>query len=110
MNASSLVLRIRRHRQSRPRPQRYPEDLHREIVMHVRAERTRGESIEAVAEKLGMSPFTLYEWLREVAPSRGGFRRVQVTAAPRPATLVTPQGYRLEGDAESVAAVLRALA
>ena len=109
MNASSLVPRIRRHRQSQPRRRRYPEDLRREIVTHVRAERRRGKSIEAVAEKLGMSPFTLYDWLHAGAPSRGGFRRVQVAATARPATLVTPQGYRLEGDAESVAAVLRAL-
>jgi transposase-like protein len=103
-------MRIRRHRQTQPRPQRYPEDLRREIVAHVRAGRARGESVEAVSKSLGMSPFTLYEWLRHDAEPRGGFRRVDVVPrAAEPVTLTTPQGYRLEGDAASVAAVLKAL-
>ena len=115
MERSSLRSRTLRHRQARPRPWRYPEAFRREIVSHVRGRRAQGESIEAAAKGLGMRPFTLYEWLRgrtarQGTPRGPEFRRVLlVPGAPPGAALVTPQGYRLEGDPESLAAVLRAL-
>ena len=112
MESRSLRTRIARHRRSAPYPHRYPEDLRQEIVVHARSRQAGGESVEAVATSLGMSPFTVYEWLRKVHQvPRGGFRRVQVESpAAGGVTLVTPSGYRLEGDAASLAAVLKALA
>ena len=112
MDSRSLRSRIARHRRSAPYPHRYPEDLRQEIVRYARSQQAGGESVEAVATSLGMSPFTVYEWLRKVhQPSHGGFRRVQLESrAAERVALVTPSGYRLEGDAASLAAVLKALA
>ena len=68
MASRSLRTRISRHRRSAPYPHRYPEDLREEIVRHARGRQADGESVEAAATSLGMSPFRLYEWLRR----RGG--------------------------------------
>ena len=98
MDSRSLRGRIGRHRRSAPYPHRYPEDLREEIVRHARGRQADGESVEAVATRLGMSPFTLYEWLRRVGRRSRGFRRVQVESPPAgPVSLVTPAGYWLEG-------------
>lgn len=111
MDSRSLRSRIGRHRRSAPYAHRYPGDLREEIVRHARSRQVDGESVEAVATSLGMSPFTLYEWLRKGGRRSRGFRRVQVESRPGGSvSLVTPGGYRLEGDAESLAAVLKALA
>lgn len=111
MDSRSLRTRIGRHRRSAAYPHRYPEALREEIVRHARSRQADGESVEAVATSLGMSPFTLYEWLRKGGRRVRGFRRVQVESRPGGSvSLVTPGGYRLEGDAASLAAVLKALA
>ena len=111
MDSRSLRTRIARHRRSAPHPHRYPEDLREEIVRHARGRQADGESVEAVATSLEMSPFTLYEWLRKGGHRSRGFRRVQVESGQGGSvSLVTPGGYRLEGDAASLAAVLKALA
>jgi hypothetical protein len=109
MKTRSLQTRIRHHRRTAARTQRYPEALRREILTRVRARRAGGESVDTIARSLGLSPWTVFGWLRDAPPPRGGFRPVQLVPAPARAALVTPQGYRLEGDAESLAAVLKAL-
>lgn len=111
MDSRSLRTRIGRHRRGAPHPHRYPEDLREEIVRHARSRQADGESVEAVATSLGMSSFTLYEWLRKGGRGPRRFRRVQVESRPAGSvSLVTPGGYRFEGDAASLAAVLKALA
>jgi len=109
MNTRSLEAEIRHHRRTATRTQRYPGALRRRILARVRASRAAGESVPAIARGLGLSTWTLYGWLREATPPRPGFRPVQLLPTPARAALVTPQGYRLEGDAESLAAVLKAL-
>ena len=92
MNASALSARIRQYRQrGSSRPGRHPEALRREIVSHAQSRRSGGESIEAVAKSLGMSPFTLYEWLRGGATPgrRRDFRRVHRSPNASRATLVS---------------------
>ena len=111
MNSRSLPIRIRERQRTTTRRHRYPEALRQEIVAHVRARRVRGEGLGAVAKSLGMSPWTIREWLRDGGPEhRRGFRRVELEPTPAVrVVLVTPTGYRLEGDTESLAAILKAL-
>lgn len=102
--------RIRLHRRGKPRPRRYPEALRREILAYAREQRDEGVSLALVAARLGLSVYTLYEWLGATRRRAAAFRQVEV-AAPQTArlVLVTPQGYRLEGDVESLGLLLRML-
>ncbi|MBC7543775.1 MAG: helix-turn-helix domain-containing protein [Candidatus Sericytochromatia bacterium] len=82
---------------------------------------TAGMTVPGAAEKLGLNPTTLYNWLRQPAPGR--FLPVavlaeatEIVAASELATncqpvVVAPGGYRVEGlDLEGVAVLLRRLA
>lgn len=111
MDSISLAMRIRQRRRSVARSQRYPEDLRREILAQVQSRRVCGEGLGKVAKSLGVSPWTIYGWLRDgQSERRRGFHRVELVPSPAVrAVLVTPAGYRLEGDAESLAAILKVL-
>jgi transposase-like protein len=112
---SSLRLQIARSlRGGRRRATRYPATARREAVRLARAEKARGIAVAATARALGLRPRTLGLWLR----SWPRLRRVEVTAAlPEPrvepearGTLVTPQGYRVEGlDLAALVRLLEAL-
>ena len=101
---SSLRLQIARSlRGDRSRATRYPATTRREAVRLARAESARGVAVAATARALGLRPRTLGLWLRS---HRGPqLRRVEVIEASSPqpvepearASVVTPQGYRVEG-------------
>ena len=101
---SSLRLQIARSlRGGRSRATRYSPTTRRRAVRLARAESARGIAVAATARALGLRPRTLGLWLRNDRGSR--LRRVEVIEAPTPqpldpevrASVVTPQGYRVEG-------------
>ena len=92
---------------------RYPLPLRREILSFARRRRAAGDRLKAIARDLGLPWQTLHRWL-EASPRRR-FRPVAVLAAPpaapcSPVSVVTPQGFRVEGlDLESAADLLKRL-
>lgn len=98
---------------------RYPKRLRVEILGYLQDRLDGGVPVSASARSLGLSAPTLYGWLR-AARRRGEFRNVRVVSnrgqrlAFSPSTsvtLVSPQGYRVEGlDVASVSVLLRELA
>jgi transposase-like protein len=109
MDVGALRKQIDGERRGRSRPRRYSAALRSRVVDHVRSQRACGEGLPALASALGLSRYTIRAWVRSSRRSAGAFHRVKIEAAAAPVTLVAPGGYRLEGDAASVAAVLRAL-
>jgi hypothetical protein len=113
---SSLRATIGRSlRGGRSRATRYPASVRRRAVVVARAESARGVAVAETARALGLRSRTLELWLRG---TRARLRRVEVAevspGAPAErevrATLVTPQGYRVEGlDLGSLARLLREL-
>ena len=90
---------------------RYPETLRDAVVRYARGGREEGESVRAIAGRLGVPVPTLSLWLAE---SRNGcFRPVRVAGGEGVRTvpaLISPEGYRVEGLAlADLVAVLRAL-
>ena len=110
MDVRNLRQRIERERGDRRRPRRYSAALRAQVIDHVRRERAAGRGLDAVASRLGLSRGTILKWMSRAKHGSGGFRRVAVQGGSPEATLITPGGYRLQGDAASVAAVLRAMA
>lgn len=109
MDVRILREQIDRERQGRTRPRRYSAAIRAQVVDHVGSQRAVGGRLTALATALGLSRYTITAWVRSSRRRAGAFHRVKVQAAVAPVTLVSPGGYRLEGDASSVAAVLRAL-
>ena len=114
--ASSLHHTITRLRGTTSRRSvRYPASLRREILGFARHRRSAGESLKEIARDLGLPWQTLHRWL-ERSPRRR-FRPVAVVASPPesadsgPAiTIVSPQGFRVEGlDLASAADLLKRL-
>jgi hypothetical protein len=68
------------------------------------------QPVSRTARELGLSPFTLHDWLRREEPVA---RPVVVTPEPvlsASVAIVTPGGFRIEGlDEAAVVRVLRAL-
>ena len=92
-----------------------PLALRAELIAHAREARSRGEGWGAIAGALGVSATGLQRWLATAARHRAPqLRRVQLTAAPAPASalcVLSPSGYRVEGlGVAEAAALLRALA
>ncbi len=92
----------------------YPPELRRLAVAVGRDGLAQGLSVNALAAKLGITDVTLQSWLG----SAPGFQEVEVVAENRElrtgngraVSILTPQGYRIDGlDAESAVAVLREL-
>jgi transposase-like protein len=114
---SSLRLEIARClRGGRSRATRYSGAVRRRAVRLTRSESARGVAVAATARALGLRPRTLRLWMGR--PARIRLRRVEVTpTSPRPPveretapTLVTPQGYRVEGlELSSLVRLLREL-
>lgn len=109
MDVRTLREQIDRERQGRTRPRRYSAAIRAQVVDHVRSQRAVGGRLTALASALGLSRYTITAWVRSSRRNAGAFHRVEVPAPIAPVTLVAPGGYRLEGDASNVAAVLRAL-
>lgn len=94
---------------------RYPARFQAAVVAVVQARLRQGESLDALADAIGITRPTLARWLRRV--SAPVLRPVAVERAPAPVAgespaivLTTPQGLRVEGlDGETLVAVLRAL-
>ena len=110
MEVRILREQIDRERGARTRPRRYSAAIRAQVVEHVRSHRVVGGRLTSLAQALGLSRCTVATWVRNSHRPGGAFHRVEVQAPPAQATLVAPGGFRLEGDAASVAAVLRALA
>ena len=100
---------------------RCPPELQSRVVSYAKVCRDRGEPYFDIAVRLGLVESTLTRWFRtEKAKDQPGFRSVSIvrrdekepTAQPFASqlTLLTPQGYRVEGlDAQSLAYLLRIL-
>lgn len=92
---------------------RFPEALKASVLAHAHRERSRGTSLEAIAEGLGLSFNTLRGWVyakRRIAKLKPvvvvADRKTDVSAP----VLVTPGGHRVEGlDVRSMAELLRGL-
>ena len=93
---------------------RYSMELRREAVAYLTKRKRDGASVVRVAAELGVSGWSLVRWSRE---SDGGaaLRRVKVSEKEpvrrdEELTLVTPEGYRIEGlDGRSAREFLEAL-
>jgi hypothetical protein len=97
---------------------RVPASLRALAVRYGRWALAAGDSVGAAAVRLGLSRATLVRWLAESpdAEPPSAWREVVIRApeAERPSasvlTLVTPEGFRIEGlDGSSVVGLLRAL-
>ena len=97
---------------------RYPQALRRIAVDYAQEARHRGHSRRGCAENLGVSDVTLSRWIEEAGlpvPEFGEtapLREVVLTDSRlgRSLSLVTPEGFRVEGlDVAELAELLRAL-
>ena len=108
---------IQHCRSERSRRPEYPDSLRQKIVALARERRESGAGVHRIAQSLGLSPNTLYAWLRE-GKTTPGLRAVDVVATRRRAstprstpTLITPRGFRIEGlGVQDLVTLLRALA
>ena len=81
---------------------RVSAELKRIAVEYARRALDRGDDLDAVAGRLGVLPVTLERWLDE-APVEPTLREVVIRdevaggAASGCVTLVTPEGFRIEG-------------
>jgi hypothetical protein len=96
----------------RGRGRPYPKGLLQKLLSYTVARRRQGATIVEVALEVGISFRTLGRWLGE-RKAAGGFERVEVVAAPRPAasTVIVVhglRGLRIEGlDVAGVAELVR---
>ena len=97
---------------------RYPQALRELAVAYFHEAHRQGRSRRRAAEALGVSDVTLSRWIEEAGPDvpelveTAALREVVVTdSRPRGSlSLVTPEGYRVEGlGVAELAEVLRAL-
>jgi hypothetical protein len=94
-----------------------PASLRSLAVRYGRWSLAEGSSVVSVSARLGVSRLTLSRWLDESGPeSLESFREVVVPSWPPPLgaspglTLVTPEGFRIEGlDGTSALSLLRSL-
>ena len=108
-----LARELRRYRSGRDlQGVRYPASLRRAVVRGCEASLVQGESVASVAEMLGIAPGTLGRW-RSAATVDVGLRPVELVEAALSEdgragsiTLVSPNGYRIEGLTPSQAAEL----
>jgi len=100
----------------RTRGARIPEELRAEVIDYAIERRRCGDGVRKIAGALGVSPESIRRW---TAPPAAGRARALVPivvredddASPRPVTVTSPSGYRVEGlTIASAAALLRALA
>ena len=98
-----------------PHAVRYPAAVREAVVALARAQLRQGHSLARVARAVGLSFPTLKTWV--AAPAEPALRPVTlapvtepVSTRAAPVTLVTPEGFRVEGlDGNTLVAVLRAL-
>ena len=88
---------------------RYSEEMRSFAVRYAKGRIGRGSTVSASAKELGVAEATLNKWLKR----NDAFRQIQIRpdkSDTRTVTLITPNGYRLEGlDIESAASILRAI-
>ncbi len=105
-----------------PRQRRYAPEVKAAAVAYARGQQAEGRGLASVADELGLSDQTLRTWLdqAEASAKTGAVLRpvvVKPSPAPeaRPAeqcrpTLVTPDGFRVEGlSLEQLGTLLRDL-
>lgn len=100
-----LIEAVRRHERGR-----YPAELRQRITEHVHEQQLAGQSLATLSAVLGVPAQTLARWSSARRP--GGFVEVRPIrpSAPGAVTVVTPEGWRIEGlDVESTAALLQRL-
>jgi hypothetical protein len=112
MSSSDLRRAIRRRKSSRSHQgARYPAELQSQVVEYVRAQRTAGRPIRAIASELGLPINTLNRWSVKAA-TLSRVRQVEVvdrSPAGSP-VLISPTGHRVEGlDWASLALLLERL-
>jgi hypothetical protein len=72
--------------------------------------RSLNQPISRTARELGLSPFTLHDWLRREEPVVRPVVVAPESASSASVAIVTPTGFRIEGlDEAAVVRVLRAL-
>ena len=95
------------HRKRPGRRHRYPAELRAEVVAAARA---LDQPISRTARELGLSVFTLHDWLRREDPAMKPVVVAADLSASLAVSLVTPTGFRIEGLDEAAAIrLLRAL-
>jgi len=99
MDVRTLREQIDRERSGRRRPRRYSLSLRAQVVDRVRSQGPGGGQVTALATALGLSRYTILEWVRSSRRRAGAFHRVELPAPVAQVALTTPGGYRLEGDA-----------
>ncbi len=117
-----LAKRVKRHAAlGRGQKSRSPKRLREEILEYALACRASGESLAAIARRLGMVQSTLARWLRqhyEKSEVQQGFRSVAIvpsaeiqrTPCKPQLRVITAAGHIIEGlDLESVAYLLKAI-
>lgn len=80
---------------------RYSRQLRMDAVVYLKRKKRDGVSVERVASELGVSNWSLSRWSQE-SERRGQVVPVEVTPSEesKELSLVTPQGYRVEGLSE----------
>jgi transposase-like protein len=77
---------------------RYSEELRTEAVTYAEEAIRKGASRANVAAVLGLDPSTLYRWLWQMAAGQPAGESMEGEGGRRSAvSLVTPDGYRVEG-------------
>lgn len=95
------------HRNRSGGRQHYPLELRAEVVAAARA---LDQPIARTARELGVSVFTLHDWLRRDDSVIKPVVMVERAPTATAVVLVTPTGFRIEGlDEAAVVRVLRAL-
>jgi len=101
----------------------FPAQSRDEVMAFARQRRADGMKLRTLSAEIGMSYWTLWEWFRaERRQQQPGKRREPratmvpvhiVPARPAPRSMLTihgPCGIRIEGDVDTIAALVRSLA
>ncbi len=118
--SADLVSLIERQHEGKPGKRwRCPAGLKRRVVAYAEVCRGEGESVSAIAQRLGLVEATLCRWLRRdwsaIVPALRPVSLVDDLAGGDPAQLaglrlVSPRGYVVEGlDVQEAAYLLRVL-
>jgi transposase-like protein len=95
--AQELAAEVEGLERSKHKRRRYPSELRRRIVEHVRERRAAGMLLNDIAREIGISSTLLHRWDLTLVRK---FRRVELSAAPSSSArclLHAPHGVRVEG-------------
>ena len=104
MDAKLRAFRKRAEEENRDRKglaRRYSRELRLDAVAYLKRRKSDGATMGRAASELGVSSWSLSRWMRETE-GRGEVVPVELTEAEESTelSLVTPQGYRVEGLSE----------